>query len=73
MMQEEDAGQRASEDSPEETSGMSVTAHQIRDIYMAGTSDGILILENGQTRNAKDNPQLANRRHFNADVARENL
>ncbi|MFD1674719.1 hypothetical protein [Alicyclobacillus fodiniaquatilis] len=40
-----------------ELTGSEITREQIRDVYFAGTSDGVVFLENGQRRNLKDETQ----------------
>lgn len=38
--------------------GMATTREQIKDVYFAGTSDGIIFLEGGQTKNVKQTDRV---------------
>lgn len=52
-----DANQQAFEgvsQTAEEVEGNAITQEQIRDVYFAGTSDGMVILNKGKTLNIKE-------------------
>ncbi|WAH38271.1 hypothetical protein [Alicyclobacillus dauci] len=46
---DEQEGTESPQDAMDESSGLDITQEQIRDVYFAGTSDGIMFLEDGQT------------------------